>query len=389
MNLKRVKIFQHRELLILAIALGFLFFGWNAAEQHLTSFYQTTEGQATIALNSLAILYASTVIGSFAGPILIRKLGIKNSIVLGFLTYIFLVFGITTKIPLLILTLSALLGIGSGIIGIAQIDLVRIFSPKNSRGELIGSITALRTIGGGLGVLSVSLLLKFLKIEKVYFSLGILMTIGMLILLFIKAPEKSEAEEKEKIFKIIKKTLTMLKEPKLLLTIPLSMANGFLLGLVLGAIPVTITKAHGIEYVGLIMPLFHFNLALSGFYSGRLSDKVGRFPILYCSIVAGIGSAITIILSNKVFSTVLAMLLASFFAATSAVIIATLFIDLFDKKVKEAQAAAGIIGAILGIVPSFILNKYFSITQLLYLAIFLCLLGGLSLRILELKQQKI
>lgn len=384
----RLKILKYRNLLILGVALGFLFFGWNAAEQHLTSFYQVTEGKTSTGLNALAILYASIIIGSFLGPIFARKIGIKTSIILGFLTYTILVFGVTSKIVPLIYVLSALLGIGSGIMGVSQIDLIRIFSPEKLRGELIGSINAIRTIGGGLGVLSVSLLLKFIKIESIYLSLGTIMLIGTLILFLIESPKESSLKEKEKTLQIIKKTFLMFKESKLLLAIPLLVANGFLLGLILGAIPASITRAFGIGYVGVTMSLFHFTLSFSGLYSGKLSDRIGRFLILYYSVVTGIISALIIIFTNSVLPIILAMLFAGFFSATNGVVASALFIDMFGKKVKEAQAASGIMATLLGIVPAFILNKSLSTQNLLYLSIILCIIGAICLRILETKMIK-
>lgn len=48
---------MNKNLKLLAISLGFLFFGWNAAEQHLTSFYQDIQGKTQTGLNSLSILF--------------------------------------------------------------------------------------------------------------------------------------------------------------------------------------------------------------------------------------------------------------------------------------------------------------------------------------------
>ncbi len=382
----KLKIFQHRQLLVLGIALGFLFFGWNAAEQHLTSFYQTTEGQAATGLNLLAILYASIIVGSFLGPMAVKKFGLKLTILFGFMTYTLLVFGVVSKINPLVYLLSVLLGIGSGVSGVAQIDLIRLFSPQNLRGELSGSIHTFRTIGGGLGILSVSLLLRLLRIETVYLGLGSIMSIGFLALFFLKIPPKKT--EEEKILPVIKKTLLMFKESKLLLTIPTLVANGFLLGLVLGAVPVSITKTYGIEYVGLIMPFFHFTLAFSSLCSGRLSDRIGRLPVLYSLIAAGMLAAILVLRIPSVFLIILAMLLVGFSASIGTAVAPALYIDLFGQEVKEAQAASGIMATFLGMVSAFILNKYFSTPQLLYLAILLYLVGGFSLRVLEVKSNK-
>lgn len=149
----KITAFKDKNLLILAISLGFLFFGWNAAEQHFASFYET-QGIAHIAFRSLAILYATIVIGNTLGPSIASFFGLKKAILFGFSTYILLIFGITTKIPPLVFLLSANLGIGAGISGIAQIDFLRQIAPVKKRGEYAGAINSVRTLGGFLGVLS-------------------------------------------------------------------------------------------------------------------------------------------------------------------------------------------------------------------------------------------
>lgn len=58
-------------------------------------------------------------------------------------------------------------------------------------------------------------------------------------------------------------------------------------------------------------------------------------------------------------------------------------IDLFEERIKEASAALGILGLLLGTVPSFLLNQLLPQNQIFILAILFSLLGGISLRVLE------
>lgn len=193
-----LKIFKIRSLVILGISLAFLFFGWNAAEQYLTSFESST------GFGALAILYASTVAGSFLGPIIVRKIGTKSSLIFGFFTYILLVFGAVTHIPSLIFFFSALLGIGAGICGIAQIDLLRTLAPENKRGEIVGSINALRTVGGAAGIFLTGLLLRALTANQVYLILGTVMAFGLFILFFLPVEKNTLPQAEEKIAYTIK-----------------------------------------------------------------------------------------------------------------------------------------------------------------------------------------
>lgn len=387
MREKSFAIFEYPALLTLGVASGFLFFGWNAAKQYLTSFYQASQGKAVGGLNILAILYASGILGNFIGPIFVRRFGLKNSLLFGFLTYTVLVFGVTLKFFPLTSLLTVLMGIGGGAFSIAQIDLLRIVSPKNLRGELTGSINALRTLGGALGLFSVSLLLSKLTINQIYLLLGVIMFIGTLILKKAKFPSESIVPEKIKISSVTKNILFMFKEKRLWLILPVIIASGFLLGLVIGAIPASIANNYGLRFVGVVMPFFHLTLAFSGYFSGKISDKFGRFPILFVSIFVGITAALLSIYSSTLPLIVLSMILIGFFSATNGVVIAAIFIDMFADQVKDAQAASGIIGTLIGIVPAFILNKHFTTVQLFYLGIFLCLLGGLALKILQIKER--
>lgn len=375
---------KNRNILILGVALGLLFFGWNAAEQHFTAFYQET-GEAEIAFRSLAILYGCIVIGNALGPTVVRRLGLKKSMVVGFLTYCALVFGIVSKNTWVIYTLSALLGVGCGVFGVAQVEFLRKISNNDKRGQTTGAVNALRTVGGFSGIVSVSLLLARIPIETIYLVLGGVMVLGTFLLTTIQEPVEKEAVTPASKFV---DGLRMLKDGRVLLLAPVSAGAGFLLGLVLGAIPTMIEKLYGLRLVGPITSTFHLTLAAGGYFAGRTSDRRGRFSTLYMAIILGIAGAVTILLTQNIAGLVLAMVLVGIFSATNGVVISALVMDLFEEKTKEAQAALGVLGTILGVVPSLILKEFLNTRQLLGLAIVICAAGIVLLKALERKHKQ-
>ncbi|PJC28312.1 hypothetical protein CO054_00815 [Candidatus Shapirobacteria bacterium CG_4_9_14_0_2_um_filter_39_11] len=373
--------FKNRNLTIIAFAFGLLFFGFNAAEQHFTAFYQTI-GQVNLAFRSLAILYGAIVLGNFIGPATVRKIGIKLAFIIGFATYVALVFGIVLKIAFLIYLLSFILGIGAGVIGIARADFLRLIAPKDKRGEFTGTIESVRTFGGFLGVAGVSLFLKALDINQIFLLLGMLMLLGTSLLFFLGNLREKPALSQNEVhnFKLMVK---LAQDPKLLFLIPHSVAGGFLLGLILGAIPTVIEKNFGLGWVGAITSIFHLTLILVLLPAGYLSDIKGRFGLIYSSIIANI-LAVTIFLNLKTLPALaFAMLLLGLGGSLGQGAFTALMLDTFEEKIKEASSVLGNLGLILGIIPSFLLPQWLSQNQLFYLVIGLSLVGMVSLRTFE------
>lgn len=374
---------KDKNLLLLAISLAFLFFGWNAAEQHLTSFY-ATQGMASVAYRSLAIIYATIVVGNSLGPGVTNFLGLKNSILLGFLTYILLTFAIPTKIPWLVFLFSAALGVGAGISGIAQIDFLKRIAPPKKRGEYAGAIGSLRTLGGFLGVFSVSFFLQKWSLGTIYTLLGLVMTGGLITL--SKLPRLQKKKGKNLSFPSSwGKILAMTKDKRVLLLIPNAVAGGFLLGLVLSTVPVLIKNEFGLHWVGIITSVWHLTLAVFSLGGGVISDLKGRFPVIYASILTGVLAMILLLSVKTLPAIALIMFLVGLQGSLGGAAGAALNLDLFEEKIKEASAALGILSLLLGTVPSFLLNQFFSQNQIFGAAISFSILGGICLRALEIK----
>ena len=373
----KITAFKNKNILILSLASGLLFFGFNAAEQHFTAFYQTI-GKQNLAYESLAILYAAIILGHFIGPTVVRKIGTRLAIILGFVAYTLLTLGISTKIAAVIYGLSFLLGIGAGVMGIARIEILRLLAPRQKRGEYAGAIESARTAGGFAGILAVGGLFRWLSIDNSLILLGVVMAIGTLLLLKlenVRDDSQVGIQERQNLTLMIR----LMKSPTLLLLVPYSVAGGFLLGLVLGAIPAAIGKNFGVAWVGPITSIFHLTLAVVLLLAGYLSDIKGRFGLIYTSITASIIATVMFLHFSGLPALVAIMILLGLGGSLGGGAFSALMLDTFEDKVKEASAVLGNLSIILGVVPSFLLPRWFTQTQLLYIAVALSVTGLISL----------
>ncbi len=370
----KITAFKDKNILIISLAFGLLFFGFNAAEQHFTAFYQTI-GKRNLAYESLAILYVAIILGNFIGPTVVRKIGTRLAIIWGFVTYTLLVLGIITKNAATIYGLSFLLGIGAGVVGIARTEILRLLAPKQKRGEYAGAIESVRTAGGFMGILAVGSLLRWLSIDNILILLGIVMAMGTLLLLKLEnVSDDSQVDLSQR--QNLSLMLKLVKDRALLLLVPYSVAGGFLLGLVLGAIPATIEKNFGVAWVGPITSIFHLTLAVVLLLAGHLSDIKGRFGLIYASIIASIIATVMFLRLSSLPALAIIMILLGLGGSLGGGPFSALMLDTFEDKVKEASAVLGNLSLIWGVVPSFLLPKWLTQTQLLYLALVLSI-GGL------------
>lgn len=380
--------FKNKNLSILALSFGLLFFGFNAAEQHFTAFYQTI-GQSQIAFNSLAILYAAIIFGNFVAPSLVNKIGIKSSFIIGFLTYTLLVFVIVFKQAFLIYFFSFLLGTGAGLSGIANAQFLHIIAPRQKRGEFASAIETLRIFGGFTGIASLSFILKFIPIEQAFIFLGAIMLLGVVLLglLFKSVEEKRNVKKEIAKPQSLKEMASFFRDRRVYLLLPRFVAGGFLLGLVLGSVPTVIEKNYSLGWVGLITSLFHLTIASSVLIAGYFSDIKGKFKFIYASLIITILGSIIFLNFQSLIALSLTMILLGIGDSLGKGAFTAVILDTFEEKIKEVSAVLGNLSIVLGIVPSFLLPQWLNDKQLFSLAIGLVAFSIITLRIFESKYQ--
>ncbi|HPC30956.1 MAG TPA: MFS transporter [Candidatus Paceibacterota bacterium] len=389
-NKRRFSLNQYADIIILTLAGGILFFGWQASEHYFTAFYKTT-GQLTFALKALSLLYGVVFLGNIAAPFISSKIGLKKSLVLGFFSYPLFILAIITRNVLFLYTAAICLGLGAGLKGNVEVAYIGAVSPKEKRGSFNGFYRAGVRIGATLSLVFGSLYLARGSFINFYFILTIIAFLGFLILLiFLREPKSKFQESYSRSFiGQLKEILKFVFDRRILLLFPSSIATGWIFGLITAKIPLTIQNLYGASYIGLLLIVFQITRVLLTHPMGAISDKIGRFKMLYLEILIGIVGGVCFLLSKNIW--VLAITLCAFGVdyAIKESNGAALSLDLFEEQVQKAGAASSIISTLGGTIPSFLLSAIKSDNYLITVAIIFSIIGLVCAKILETTQKRV
>jgi len=380
---------QYSKILILSLSGGLLFFGWQVAENYLTPFYKLSN-QTAIAFKALSLLYGSVVFGKILSPIISSKLGLKNSLSLGFLTYPLFIFSALTKNILFLYPAAILLGLGAGIKNNSEIAYIRLVSPKEKRGSFSGFYWAVVKIGATLGLIFASIYLYQNNFAEFYFILGLLALIAT-ILIFKKLKDPSNfqrSREPNYLKKKLGEIFRFIFNKKILLLAPAGIASGFIFGLITGKIPLTIQALYGIKWIAILSIIFQLTRAILTHPMGVISDKIGRFNMKYLSILLAIGGAICFLLSKNLLALVATLFIFGIVYAIKRSNDPALSMDLFEDKIQTASAASTVISTFAGTIPGFLLSTIKSDNYLITVAIGLSIISLVFVKILEIMVRK-
>jgi len=375
--------------LIFALVSFFVFFGYNSAEQNLTTFYES-RGILGVATKALSLLYGVIIVGCFFSPSITNKIGIKRTTLIGLSMYTLFVFTLSLKIPVLAYIAALMLGVGCGLSGIAGVDFIRLESPKGKVGEVSGILNAFRTLGGFIGILTASYLLsRNIAFESIYTFLGLVMLIGITILvLFLKEPARERVETERKETSLLE-SFKLLKDKRVHLIFPYQAGNGFLFGLILGAIPKMISTYSGLQYVGVVTSLFYLTLSISGYFTGKLSDKFGRYKMLFLSVVTSVVTVLILMNFKSLLMLTLSMIFAGFSSSINGVVLGALNIDIFKEHIKEASVALSILSTLFGFIPALILSKNLSSSTMYFISLAITIIGFITINLLRIRESRV
>lgn len=380
---------QYSNILILALSGGLLFFGWQAAENYLTPFYKLSN-QTAIALKSLSLLYGSVIFGNILAPLISSKIGLKNSLSLGFLSYPLFIFSILSKNTVFLYPAAILLGLGAGIKSNSEVAYIGLVSPKEKRGSFNGFYWAVVRIGASLGLIFALIYLYQNNFAEFYSILGSLALIAtILIFKNLKEPNNfQKSQEPDYLKKKLGEIFRFIFNEKVLLLAPAGIASGFIFGLITGKIPLTIQTLYGVKWIAILSIIFQVTRAMLTHPMGIISDKIGRFNIKYLSILLAIGGAVCFLLSKNLLPLIITLFIFGVVYAIEHSNGPALSLDLFENKIQTASAASSIISTFAGTIPSFLLSTIKSDNYLITVAIGLCLIGLIFTKILEIRLKK-
>jgi|CryGeyDrversion2_1046600.scaffolds.fasta_scaffold52151_1 MFS family permease len=388
-NKLQVFLNQYSDIFILALSGGLLFFGWQAAENYFTPFYKLSN-QTAIALKALSLLYGSVIFGNILAPLISSKIGLKNSLSLGFLSYPLFIFSILSKNTVFLYPAAILLGLGAGIKSNSEVAYIGLVSPKEKRGSFSGFYWAVVRIGASLGLIFALIYLYQNNFAEFYLILGSLAFIAtILIFKNLKEPNNfQKSQEPDYLKKKLGEIFRFIFNEKVLLLAPAGIASGFIFGLITGKIPLTIQTLYGVKWIAILSIIFQVTRAILTHPMGIISDKIGRFNIKYLSILLAIGGASCFLLSKNLLVLIITLFIFGVVYAIEHSNGPALSLDLFENKIQTASAASSIISTFAGTIPSFLLSTIKSDNYLITVAIGLCLIGLIFAKILEIRLKK-
>jgi len=101
----------NRNILLLSVAFGLIFFSYSGAQQFLTLVYRQI-GRSELGFLSLGVVYTAFSISNLLVAPLVVRFGPKKMMIVGTLAYTTFIAALQFPVPLIIIISSALLGIG-------------------------------------------------------------------------------------------------------------------------------------------------------------------------------------------------------------------------------------------------------------------------------------
>lgn len=277
-----------KEILILSLAFMFLFFGYDTAQQHLTTYY-FSRNMVGLAYNSLSLIYISFGLFNLFAGYFISKFGTKRVMVISAIIYALYILCVPFAIEPLLLIFSVLLGISAALLWNAQITHLVNVSSEKEYGKNSGKFITLKNAGTVAGFVSAGVLVKSVGLDLMYVVLfGISV---MSVALFVKLTRNYTTSISG--HKSIVRVLHIFSNPRFM---PLGLNSAFMgavFGIAISAVPLEISRRFGAALVGILSLPFFLFMILMPYFIGRLSDKVGRERIIfleYIVLLAGVES---------------------------------------------------------------------------------------------------
>jgi len=270
----------NKQILWLSLGFFFIFLGYNAVQQYVTSYFSETD-ISKIGFQSLIIVYLFYLLSGPLSAVYVSKYGAKKCMILGSLTYSLFIF----ILPFLNITLlwiaSIILGIGASLLWTGQNSYLVRASDEKEYGANSGLFSTILTLGSTAGLLLLSFLIaRFsFKISFFWYSL-----FPLAALFFLGRLEDIKTKEVKNQLTLIKKSI---KSSSALRLTVFFFSFSFIFGLVIGIIPIDIKNTLSLNYVGPLTSVFWIMPILFSYISGKGSDITGRKRMIFVSYVLG------------------------------------------------------------------------------------------------------
>jgi len=247
-----INVIKNRNVLLVSIGFFFIFLGFSAVQQYLVPIFEL-EGNASVALNSLLLVYIFFTLSGFITPNLISRFGLKKTMIIASIAYTtFTIAAFSANVNILYI-FSILLGIAAPLLWTSGSTYVIRSVSRKIEGESLGFQISMYSLGSFVGVSSASILLNLLPFQFIYALMAIAIFVGTIFFFFLK-------EIKIEVKRIpISDTIKMLSNPKLLLLMPSVITTFLSLGLTFTFIPIFIQKSFSFYELTIAIFFYVFN----------------------------------------------------------------------------------------------------------------------------------
>lgn len=270
----------NKQILWLSLGFFFIFLGYNAVQQYITSFFSESD-IAEVGFQSLIIIYLFFFISGPLSAVCVSKHGAKRCMLIGSIIYSIFIFILPFSNRILIWLVSIFLGFAASLLWTGQNSYLVRVSNEKEYGANSGLFNTLLTLGSAVGVLSLGLLISRLSFKISFLGYSFLPLVG---LLFLNKLEDFRAKTAKNQLTLIKKSIKSIFALRLA---TFYFAFSFIFGLVIGILPIDIKNTLSLSYVGLLAFAFWIMPILFSYISGRISDITGRKRMILTSYGVG------------------------------------------------------------------------------------------------------
>ncbi len=270
----------NKEIQLLSLSFLLIFFGYNATQQYLTTYFSTI-GLQDLGFQSLILIFLSFLIAGPISAIVVSKYGTKKSMIFASLFYFFFIVSLTGGV-LLIYFSSVLVGFAASLLWTGQNSYLVKASDQKTYGENSGFFNSALTLGSASGILILGFFINAFSFKSSFLIYSLLPLIGLILLTQLK---DLPTEQKTNQLKLVKKSIKSMTALKLS---AFYFSFSFIFGLVLGLIPLEIKNTLSITYVSLLTFTFWIMPILFSYISGKISDVKGRKIMIVAAYIFGI-----------------------------------------------------------------------------------------------------
>lgn len=340
-----------------------LFFVYSGAQQQLTRYFAAI-GKSHVGFEILIVIYVFLALLKPWSVNVVKKLGLKMTLVISIIAYIGFIASLALGNLLLIYVAAGLLGSAAACLATARDSYLIVASVQDQYGTSAGFYTSRTFLASATGIIAMNWMVINWSYNQAYLVGVAIMTLGLVVLTSLK-DFPVDTSKKSASF------LAVIKDPKILRLSLIKFPQPFVFGLVIGTIPLEVTRLYGSNFLLSNLPLvFYLIPFLTSGYFGKKSDTLDRLRFLIYAFALLLLGVLLLLMTNwQAWFVILAVLLM---ATGSAILIPVAVGVIGDTAGKErANLYSAFFGMIEagGILIALLLGRVVSGNMLHYLSI--------------------